>query len=105
MESVDGKQPTLPQVVQAKYDAFVQALRVRVHSWVIGQTSDTPPQNLGKIVLPGNYVDLLKQAGRIRRPFQAQAFALLMLCRFLADKFTTLGDSAATVENVNSLEE
>lgn len=69
------------------------------------QISHTPPQNIGKIVLPGNYVDLMKQAGRIRRPFQAQAFALIMLCRFLADKFTALGDSAATVENANSLEE
>jgi len=69
------------------------------------QTSHTPLQNIGKIVLPGTYVDLMKQAGRIRRPFQAQAFALIMLCRFLADKFTALGGSAASVENANSLED
>jgi hypothetical protein len=47
----------------------------------------------------------MKQAGRIRRPFQAQAFALVTLCRFLVDKFNAIGDSAVTVENVNSLEE
>jgi hypothetical protein len=64
-----------------------------------------PPQKLGKIALPGSYVDLMKQAGRIRRPFQAQAFALVTLCRFLVDKFNAIGDSAVTVENVNSLEE
>lgn len=105
MEGIDSEQPTLPQFVQAKYDTLVQALKVRLRSWVFEQTSHMPLQNLGKVALPGTYVDLLKQAGRIRRPFQAQAFALIMLCRFLADKFTTLGDSAATVENVNSLEE
>jgi hypothetical protein len=65
-----------------------------------------PPQKLGcKFALPGNYVDLMKQAGRIRRPFQAQAFALVTLCHFLVDKFNAIGDSAVTVENVNSLEE
>src|SRR5260221_1281852 len=69
------------------------------------QTSHTPLQDVGRIVLPGTYVDLMKQAGRIRRPFQAQAFALIMLCRFLADKFSALGCSAATGENSNSLEE
>lgn len=62
-------------------------------------------QKLGALALPGTYVDLMKQAGRIRRPFQAQGFALVMLCRFLADKFNTIGDSAVTVENFNSLEE
>jgi hypothetical protein len=69
------------------------------------RASHIPLQNLGTIALPPTYVDLLKQAGRIRRPFQAQAFALIMLCRFLANKFTALGDSAVTVENLNSLEE
>jgi hypothetical protein len=51
-------------------------------------------------------VDILKEAGRVRRPFQAQAFALVMLCRFLADYFTKIESNASvTVENVNSLEE
>jgi len=47
----------------------------------------------------------MKQAGRIRRPYHAQALALIGLCRFLADKFNALGDSVITVENVNALEE
>jgi hypothetical protein len=64
-----------------------------------------PPQNLSKLALPRTYVDLMKQAGRIRRPYQAQALALIGLCRFLADKFNALGDSVITVENVNALEE
>ena len=46
---------------------------------------------------------ILKEAGRVRRPFQAQAFALVMLCRFLADYFTRIEHK--TVDNVNSLEE
>jgi hypothetical protein len=50
-------------------------------------------------------VDILKEAGRVRRPFQAQVFALVMLCRFLADYFTKIESNAiVTVENVNSLE-
>jgi hypothetical protein len=56
--------------------------------------------------LPDSYVDILKEAGRVRRPFQAQVFALVMLCRFLADYFTKIESNAiVTVENVNSLEE
>ena len=56
--------------------------------------------------LPDSYVDILKESGRIRRPFQAQAFALVMLCRFLADYFTKIESSASiTVDKVNSLEE
>ena len=46
----------------------------------------------------------MKQVGRIRRPFQAQAIALVMLCRFLADKFNAIGQSAVTVENADSLD-
>jgi hypothetical protein len=46
----------------------------------------------------------MKQVGRIRRPFQAQSIALVMLCRFLAEKFKSIGKSAVTVENVNSLD-
>jgi hypothetical protein len=72
---------------------------------LFGQTFYTSFQKLGCIVLPGSYVDLMKQAGRIRRPFQAQAFALVNLCRFLADRFNAIGDSVVTIENVNSLEE
>jgi hypothetical protein len=48
-------------------------------------------------------VELMKQAGRNRRPFQVQAIALLLLCHFLSDKFKAIGKSAVTVENINSL--
>ena len=63
------------------------------------------PQKLSKLAVPRTYMDLMKQAGRIRRPYQAQALALIGLCRFLADKFTALGDSVITIENVSALEE
>ena len=56
-----------------------------------------------ELKLPESYVKILKEAGRVRRPFQAQAFALVMLCRFLADYFTRIEHK--TVDNVNSLEE
>ena len=46
----------------------------------------------------------MKQAGRIRRPFQAQAFAFVMLCRALAEKFTAVADSSITDENITSVE-
>jgi hypothetical protein len=65
-------------------------------------------QELSGLVLklPDSYVDIMKEAGRVRRPFQAQAFALVMLCRFLGDYFTKIESNASvTVENVNSLEE
>ena len=56
-----------------------------------------------ELKLPESYVKILKEAGRVRRPFQAQAFALVMLCRFLADYFNKIEHK--TVDNVNSLEE
>ena len=56
--------------------------------------------------LPESYVNILKEAGRVRRPFQSQAFALVMLCRFLADYFTKVENATSvTVDNINSLEE
>ncbi|KAI0263560.1 hypothetical protein BC834DRAFT_971251 [Gloeopeniophorella convolvens] len=84
--SANATAQTTPAEVQAKYDEFLLILKEH-----------------GDLQLPESYVDLMKQAGYIRRPFQAQAFALILLCRFLADHFTKTADS--TVENVNSLEE
>lgn len=81
----------VPDDVQKRYDEFLNILK-----------------ELSGLVLklPDSYVDILKEAGRVRRPFQAQAFALVMLCRFLADYFTKIESNASvTVENVNSLEE
>ena len=48
---------------------------------------------------------LMKKVGHIRRPFQAQAMTVVMLCRFLANKFSSFEKSARTIENFNSLEE
>ncbi|KAI0287752.1 hypothetical protein BC826DRAFT_738377 [Russula brevipes] len=88
LEGTDETQSALPRSAEMKYHAFVETLK-----------------KLGSLALPGSYVDLMKQAGRIRRPFQAQAFALVSLCRFLADKFSSIGESVVTIENVNALEE
>jgi len=87
LEGIDENQPDLSQSAQNKYNAFVETLK-----------------KPGKFPLPGSYVDLMKQAGHIRRPFQAQAFALVMLCRYLADRFNDIGDSAVTIDNFNTLE-
>ncbi len=63
-----------------------------------------PQQTLREICLPGSYVNLMREVGRIRRPFQAQAIVVVMLCRFLADKFNAIEKSAVTVEDFDSLE-
>jgi hypothetical protein len=89
--NADKGSSAVPEVVQKRYDDFLRILK-----------------ELSGLVLklPDSYVDILKEAGRVRRPFQSQAFALVMLCRFLADYFTKIESNASvTVENVNSLEE
>ena len=63
-----------------------------------------PPQNLANVALPESYVKLMKKVGHIRRPFQAQAITIVMLCRSLALKFGTLKKPDITVENFDSLE-
>jgi hypothetical protein len=104
LEGADETQSALPQSVEMKYNAFIVTLKVCIDFCLFGQTSYTSFQTL-RPLLPGSYVDLMKQAGRIRRPFQAQAFALVNLCRFLADKFNAIENSLVTIENVNTLEE
>ncbi|KAH9956230.1 hypothetical protein BGW80DRAFT_272796 [Lactifluus volemus] len=86
--SEDEGQHTLPQRIKEKYDRFILTLK-----------------GASNVTLPQSYVDLVKQAGRIRRPFQAQAFAFVMLCRALAEKFTAVADSLTiTDENIASVE-
>jgi hypothetical protein len=63
-----------------------------------------PLQGSTNITLPESYVQLMKKVGHIRRPFQAQAITVVMLCRFLAAKFSAFEKSAVTIENFNSLE-
>ncbi|KAF8266939.1 hypothetical protein EI94DRAFT_1802333 [Lactarius quietus] len=75
----------VPDDVKSRYDEFLKIL-----------------QELSglDLKLPDSYVNILKEAGRVRRPFQAQAFALVMLCRFLADYFTKIENkSSVTIEN------
>jgi hypothetical protein len=45
----------------------------------------------------------MKQAGRVRRPFNAQALAIILLCRTLVTEFEK--ESHHTAENVLPLEE
>lgn len=63
-----------------------------------------PLQALANVTLPDSYVKLMKKVGHIRRPFQAQAITIVMLCRSLAVKFSALEKSAITIENFDSLD-
>jgi hypothetical protein len=45
----------------------------------------------------------MKQAGRVRRPFHAQALAIIQLCRTLANVFRQ--ESHHTADNILPLEE
>ena len=47
----------------------------------------------------------MKQAGKIRRPYHAQALALISLCRFLARHYESLTDEEHTATNVEPFEE
>jgi hypothetical protein len=59
-------------------------------------------QNAEDSELPESYIELLKQAGNIRRPFHCQAVALILLCRELVAKFGN--ERHHTAENALSLE-
>ena len=47
----------------------------------------------------------MKQAGNIRRPYFAQAVAIISLCRFLARHYENLTKEERTAINVEPLEE
>jgi len=72
--------------VRSKYDTFVMLLF---------NTTELPP--------PKSYLDLMKQAGRVRRPFHAQALAIIQLCRTLVNEFKE--ESHHTADNILPLEE
>lgn len=80
--------PDSPKDVNDKYQAFLDILVVPV---------------LG-CVLPESYVKLMRKVGHIRRPFQAQAITVVMLCRSLARTFSTVNKSDITIENFDSVE-
>ena len=47
----------------------------------------------------------MKQAGKIRRPYHAQALALIALCRFLARHYENLTEEEHTATRVEPFEE
>jgi hypothetical protein len=47
----------------------------------------------------------MKQAGNIRRPYHAQAVAVISLCRFLARHYESLTSEQRTATNLEPLEE
>ncbi|KAH9056281.1 hypothetical protein EDB87DRAFT_1687610 [Lactarius vividus] len=53
--------------------------------------------------VPKSYINLLKLAGQVRRPFHSQAVALISLCRMLVTEFEK--DAYRTPDNLVSLEE
>ncbi|KAF8497915.1 hypothetical protein F5888DRAFT_1803368 [Russula emetica] len=80
-------EPNSPSDANDKYEAFFK---------ILGASTT--------ITLPGSYVKLMRKVGHIRRPFQAQAITVVMLCRYLAEKFSAIDQSAITIEKFNSLE-
>lgn len=47
----------------------------------------------------------MKQAGKIRRPYHAQALALISLCRFLARHYENLTEEEHTATTIEPFEE
>jgi hypothetical protein len=89
---------------QTKYAAFLLVLKVWLFLFHFEQNSYTRPQQTTDLTLP-TYIELLKAAGKIRRPFQAQAFALTNLCCELADQFGKAEKKPLlSVENIGDLQ-
>jgi hypothetical protein len=55
--------------------------------------------------LPVSYTQLMKQVGKIRQPYHAQALALISFCRSLARHYEDLTKEQRTATNVEPLEE
>ena len=92
--------------LEEKYDHFLHLLRVRM--FVLSPPTGNQCNNLQTIPdapLPVAYTQLMKQAGRIRRPYHARAVAVISLCRFLARHYENLTNDQRTATNVEPLEE
>ncbi|KAI0067483.1 hypothetical protein BV25DRAFT_1111046 [Artomyces pyxidatus] len=72
--------------IREEYDEFLMLLR-----------------SIPGVELPDSYMQLMKHAGKIRRPFLAQALALVSLCRVLAKQFEETANR--TAKNVYPLED
>ncbi|KAH8990442.1 hypothetical protein EDB86DRAFT_3080426 [Lactarius hatsudake] len=59
--------------------------------------------NTEDLDIPKSYINLLKLAGQVRRPFHSQAVALISLCRVLVTEFEK--DTYRTSDNLVVLEE
>ena len=73
--------------VRVKYEEFSRILHVRQFS---------------PVDVPKSYLELLKLAGQVRRPFHSQAVALISLCRTLVTEFEK--DAHRTSDNLDALE-
>ena len=85
--------------------AFLLVLRVSVHSSLTTNSPHIYLQTIPDAPLPASYIRLMKQAGNIRRPYFAQAIAVISLCRFLARHYENLTKEERTAINVEPLEE
>jgi len=86
LNSTIGDDKVSRDKVRLKFDAFIRILR---------NTTDIPT--------PKSYIELMKQAGRVRRPFQAQALAIILLCRNLVTAFAH--EARHTADNALILED
>jgi hypothetical protein len=102
----EGLDATVEEI-EEKYDSFLLVLRVRV--FVISPPLDIDLcinlQTIPDAPLPVSYTQLMKHAGNIRRPYHAQAVAVISLCRFLARHYESLTKEQRTATNVEPLEE
>ena len=62
-------------------------------------------QTIPDAPLPASYIQLMDQAGNIRRPYFAQPVAVISLCRFLTRHYENLTKEERTAINVEPLEE
>lgn len=83
----EGTRTSVPEI-EERFDAFLQILRT-----------------IPEAPLPATYTQLMKQAGKIRRPYHAQALALISLCRFLAGHYESLTNAEHTATNIEPFED
>ncbi|THH18652.1 hypothetical protein EW146_g2380 [Bondarzewia mesenterica] len=81
---LEAETPPISELEQ-KYEEFLELLR-----------------NIPGVKLPDSYLDLMKYAGKIRRPYHSQALALVSLCRALAKQFNLSANKVS--KNVYPLE-
>ncbi len=93
------------ELIEEKFETFLWVLRVTVHCSSHTNSSHNYLQTIPDAPLPTSYIQLMKQAGNIRRPYFAQAVAVISLCRFLARHYENLTKEERTAINVEPLEE